>query len=69
MKSKYIKPEIEVTEMDNTVMNNTSNHNKHDGKPGHGWGAGGHYGPPGQGYTPEHPQSDEYEYEQELWEN
>lgn len=22
-----------------------------------------------EGYTPEHPQSDEYEYEQELWEN
>lgn len=29
----------------------------------------GHYGPPGQGYTPEHPEkyNEEYEYESELW--
>lgn len=66
MKSKYIKPAIEVAELDDITMLTESSKG---GKPGHGWGAGGHYGPPGQGYTPEHPQSDEYEYEQELWEN
>lgn len=67
MKTKYNKPEIDRVEMSDITMNNSSN----GGKPGHGWGAGGHYGPPGQGYDPEHPQKDqsneEYEYEQELW--
>lgn len=58
MKTEYIKPEIEATEVDDTTMNNTSN----TGKPGHGWGVGGHYGPPGH-----NKQSDEYGYEQELW--
>lgn len=51
MKKTYVKPETQVIDMDDEVMKNTST----SGKPGHGWGAGGHYGPPGQGYTPEHP--------------
>lgn len=48
-----------LQEIDDVTMNNSSK-----GKPGHGYGDGGHYGPPGH-----NKQSDEYEYEQELWEN
>lgn len=62
MKKSYIKPEIEVVEIEDVQMK----HSSHHVKPGHGYGDGGHYGPPGQGYTPD---DEEYQYESELWES
>lgn len=43
MKKKYVKPTIETIDMPTETLLDSSKH----GKPGHGWGAGGHYGPPG----------------------
>lgn len=47
---KYGKPTSEVVHIENEVMYQASGE-----KPGHGWGTGGHSGPPGQKHDIEDP--------------
>lgn len=43
MKKKYTKPTTKTLEVNNDIIASSGRE-----KPGHGWGDGGHTGPPGQ---------------------
>lgn len=42
MKKKYVKPTIKIFEVEPDIIASSGKE-----KPGHGWGDGGHTGPPG----------------------
>lgn len=63
MTMKYIKPEIKILKIENNIKEYPILCGS--GKPGHGWGDGGHTGPPGQEDKPPHHSN----VSEQIWKN